>query len=85
MAAVQIEWYRIPVDNFFWRHWWVAMVIACYLHSVFHPMVGMSDAVHELNHGTVFRTRRINSPPRRRRQKPAKRGRAAAHQRGVPR
>ena len=94
MAAVQIEWYRIPVDKgtlksfteksdlkgflqagsfllvfiattsisfyFFWRHLWVPMVIFCYLHSVFHQMVGMSAAVHELNHGTVFKTRRIN-------------------------
>jgi len=94
MPAVQIEWFRIPVDRgllksfteksdlkgflqagsfllvflvtagvsfyCFWRHWWVAMVVACYLHSVFHQMVGMSAAVHELNHGTVFKTKWIN-------------------------
>jgi fatty acid desaturase len=46
--------------SFFWRHMWVAMVISCYLHSVFHQMVGMSAAVHELNHGTVFKTRWVN-------------------------
>jgi fatty acid desaturase len=39
MAAVQIEWYRIPA---------------------FHQMVGMSAAVHELNHGAVSKTKRIN-------------------------
>ncbi len=94
MPAVQIEWFRIPVDKgvlknfteksdlkgflqagsflltfiitaglafyFFWRQWWVAMVVACYVHSMFHQMVGMSAAVHELSHGTVFKTKWIN-------------------------
>jgi fatty acid desaturase len=54
LATTSIAFY------FFWMKMWAAMVIACYLHSLFHQMIGMSAAVHELNHGTVFKTRRIN-------------------------
>jgi len=45
---------------FFLKRMWVPMVIACYVHSLFHQMVGMSAAVHELSHGTPFKTRRAN-------------------------
>jgi fatty acid desaturase len=46
--------------SFFEMKMWVAMVIACYVHSLFHQMVGMSAAVHELSHGTPFKSKRVN-------------------------
>lgn len=39
---------------------WVPMVLLCYLHSLFHQMVGMAAAVHELSHGTAFKSRAVN-------------------------
>jgi fatty acid desaturase len=45
---------------FFNMRWWVLMVIACYLHSLFVNMMGMSAAVHELSHGTPFKTKPVN-------------------------
>ena len=45
---------------FFLRHWWVPMIAACYLHSLFEQMIGMSAAVHELSHGTPFKSKRVN-------------------------
>ena len=45
---------------FFSMRWWVLMVIACYLHSLFVNMMGMSAAVHELSHGTPFKTKAVN-------------------------
>ena len=46
---------------FFLREQWVAMVIAAYVHSVFTGFVGMGAAVHELSHGTAFRTQWLNT------------------------
>ena len=48
------------VIYFFSMRWWIPMVIACYLHSLFVNMMGMSAAVHELSHGTPFRTKWVN-------------------------
>jgi len=45
---------------FFRTRQWVAMVVLCYFHSLFQGMVGMSAAVHELSHGTVFVNKRVN-------------------------
>jgi fatty acid desaturase len=45
---------------FFWVRLWVPMVITCYVHSLFQQMIGMSAAVHELSHGTAFKSRRVN-------------------------
>ena len=45
---------------FFLEQQWVAMVIAAYIHSMFHGFVGMGAAVHELSHGTAFRTKWLN-------------------------
>lgn len=45
---------------FFLNGYWVAMVAGCYLHSVFASFMGMEAAVHELSHGTVFRTKWLN-------------------------
>jgi fatty acid desaturase len=45
---------------FFLEKWWVPMVIACYVHSLFEQMIGMSSAVHELSHGTSFKSKRVN-------------------------
>ncbi len=39
---------------------WVPMVAVCYLHSLFLNFVGMAAAVHELSHGTVFRSKPVN-------------------------
>ena len=40
---------------------WLAMVVAAYLHSMFHGFLGMGAAVHELSHGTAFKTRALNN------------------------
>ena len=45
---------------FFWIRLWVAMVITCYAHSLFVQMMGMSAGVHELSHGTAFKSKRVN-------------------------
>jgi len=39
---------------------WLPMILACYLHSVFFFFVSMAAAVHELSHGTAFKSRRLN-------------------------
>ncbi|TVR66421.1 MAG: hypothetical protein EA427_16130 [Spirochaetaceae bacterium] len=46
---------------FFLNEMWVAMVIAAYVHSMFTGFVGMGAAVHELSHGTAFKSRRLNN------------------------
>lgn len=45
---------------FFERHLWVAMVLAAYLHSIFFGFLGMGASVHELSHGTAFKTKWLN-------------------------
>jgi len=45
---------------FFKMRQWVPMVVLCYFHSLFQGMIGMSAAVHELSHGTVFVNKRVN-------------------------
>ena len=45
---------------FFMNEMWVPMIAACYLHSVFHGFIGMEAAVHELSHGTPFKTKWLN-------------------------
>ncbi len=45
---------------FFLRQMWIPMVVACYLHSMFLFFVSMAAAVHELSHGTAFKSRRLN-------------------------
>ena len=45
---------------FFERHLWIPMILVCYLHSVFFNFLSMAAAVHELSHGTVFRSRGLN-------------------------
>ena len=45
---------------FFLRQQWVAMVITCYIHSMFHGFIGMGASVHELSHYTPFKTKRLN-------------------------
>ena len=45
---------------FFSMRWWAPMVIVCYLHSLFVNMMGISAAVHELSHGTPFKTKWVN-------------------------
>ena len=45
---------------FFLNRMWIPMVISAYVHSMFHGFVGMGAAVHELSHGTAFKTRRLN-------------------------
>ena len=45
---------------FFLERWWIPMVVVCYLHAMFQQMIGMSAAVHELSHGTPFKTKAVN-------------------------
>jgi fatty acid desaturase len=44
----------------FVREMWVGTAIAAYVHCMFVGFVGMGAAVHELSHGTVFKSRRLN-------------------------
>ena len=44
----------------FSMRWWVLMVVACYAHALFLNMMSMAAAVHELSHGTPFRTKAVN-------------------------
>jgi fatty acid desaturase len=44
----------------FARGLWIPLLIVCYLHSVFFNFLSMAAAVHELSHGTVFRSRVLN-------------------------
>jgi fatty acid desaturase len=45
---------------FFLQRMWLPMVAAGYLHCMFHGFVGMEAAVHELSHGTPFKTKRVS-------------------------
>ena len=45
---------------FFKRGLWIPMICTGYLHCLFHNFVGMEAAVHELTHGTPFKTRWLN-------------------------
>jgi fatty acid desaturase len=44
----------------FRAHAWGAMVAACYVHSVLFRFLSQAAAVHELSHGTSFRTKALN-------------------------
>lgn len=46
---------------FFLNGLWIAMAIVAYVHSMFVGFVGMGAAVHELSHGTAFKTKRVNN------------------------
>jgi fatty acid desaturase len=39
---------------------WIPMIAVCIVHGLFHQMVGMAAAVHELSHGTVFKSKAPN-------------------------
>jgi fatty acid desaturase len=45
---------------FFAQRLWVPMVAVCYAHCMFHGFVGMQAAVHELSHGTPFKSKWAN-------------------------
>jgi fatty acid desaturase len=45
---------------FFRARLWVPMVILCYAQSLFMNMMSMSAAVHELSHGTPFKSKPVN-------------------------
>ena len=45
---------------FFSIQMWGLMVVACYVHSMFHGFLGMEATVHELSHGTAFKTKWLN-------------------------
>ncbi|UCG00112.1 MAG: fatty acid desaturase [Spirochaetaceae bacterium] len=45
---------------FFARGMWIPMILASYLHCTFHSFIGTEAAVHELSHGTPFKTRFLN-------------------------
>jgi fatty acid desaturase len=45
---------------FFTMRWWLPMATACYVHALFLNMMSMAAAVHELSHGTAFRTKPVN-------------------------
>ncbi len=44
----------------FRMHAWAAMVVACYVHGMLFRFMSQAAAVHELSHGTAFRTRWLN-------------------------
>jgi fatty acid desaturase len=39
---------------------WLPLVLACWLHSTFLFLLSMAAGVHELSHGTAFRTKWLN-------------------------
>jgi fatty acid desaturase len=39
---------------------WIPMIVASYLHCIFHSFIGTEAAVHELSHGTPFKTKWLN-------------------------
>jgi len=45
---------------FFARRLWIPMIAAGYVHCMFHGFVGMEATVHELSHGTPFKTKWVN-------------------------
>ncbi len=45
---------------FFSARLWIPMTLACYIFSTFTFFVSMAAAVHELSHGTVFKTKGFN-------------------------
>jgi fatty acid desaturase len=45
---------------FFLQQMWVWMVIAGYIHATCHAFLGYGAAVHELSHGTAFKTKWLN-------------------------
>lgn len=45
---------------FFLNKQWGLMAAACVVHSIFLDFVGMEAAVHELSHGTPFKTKWLN-------------------------
>jgi fatty acid desaturase len=45
---------------FFAQRMWVLMAVAAYVHCMLHGFVGMEASVHELSHGTPFKTKWVN-------------------------
>jgi len=45
---------------FFRQRQWIPMTIMVYIHCMFHGFVGMEAAVHELSHGTPFKTKGLS-------------------------
>lgn len=45
---------------FFERHLWIPMIAAAYVHSMLFGFLGMGASVHELSHGTAFKTKWLN-------------------------
>jgi fatty acid desaturase len=45
---------------FFVQQMWIMMIVACYVHAMFHSFIGMEAAVHELSHGTAFASKGLN-------------------------
>ena len=46
---------------FFLNRMWLPMAVSAYVHSIFHGFLGMGASVHELSHGTAFKTKWINN------------------------
>ncbi len=46
--------------SFFEMRLWALMVVTCYIHALFLNMMSMAAAVHELSHGTVFKSKPVN-------------------------
>jgi len=45
---------------FLLQQMWLPMGIAAYIHCMFHGFLGMGASVHELSHGTAFKTQKLN-------------------------
>jgi fatty acid desaturase len=44
----------------FLRQLWLPMAVVCYFHAIFVDYMGMEAAVHEMSHGTPFKTKWLN-------------------------
>jgi len=40
--------------------WWIPLIVTMYLHGIVHSFMSMSAGVHELSHGTSFKTKKLN-------------------------
>ena len=45
---------------FFRQGLWIPMAAVCFLHCTLHSFIGMEASVHELSHGTPFKTKWLN-------------------------
>ena len=46
---------------FYVNQLWIPLVVGCYLHGTYASFLGMAASVHELSHGTAFKSKKLNA------------------------